>query len=159
MPKASLAFSAAVKNQEEFMRVLRSISIVFTLLLAVSAARAQTPALQAAIPFNFVVGNHVLPAGQYLLGNTRLASPRLVSARDLDEPITSLIGANNCYVNEAPKTSKLVFHRIGNEYFLYQLWIAGETTVVEFPMSKLEIQMAKNDARAEEVIVAALLTR
>lgn len=141
------------------MKVLRSISIVFALLLAVSAAHAQTPALQAAIPFNFVVGNHVLPAGHYLLNSNWYTSSNLIALRDLDEPITSVTGTNACRVSEAPKTSKLVFHRIGNEYFLYQIWVAGESTGREFPKSKLEVQMAMNAPRAEEVIVAALLTR
>ena len=141
------------------MKVLRSISILFALLLAVSAAHAQTPALRAAIPFNFVAGNRVLPAGNYLLGSRWLTSPNLISMRDLDEDITSVMGSNTCYVKEAPKTSKLVFHRIGNEYFLYQIWVEGENTGREFPMSKLEVQMAKNAPQTEKVIVAALLTR
>lgn len=141
------------------MKVLRSISIVFALLLAVSTAHAQAPALQAAIPFNFVAGNHVLPAGHYLLASNWLTASSLVSVRDLDKTVASMTVSNACYSNEAPKTSKLIFHRIGNEYFLYQIWVAGEKTGREFPMSKLEVQMAKNAPRAEEVIVAALLTR
>jgi len=141
------------------MKTLRSVSIVFAILLAASAAHAQAPVLRAAIPFNFVVENHVLPAGNYLLADQWLSSSSLVSFRDLDEPITSVTGSNSCYTNETPKTSKLVFRRIGNEYFLHQIWIAGENTGREFPMSKLEVQMAKNEPRAEEVIVAALLTR
>ena len=141
------------------MKVLRSISILFALLLAVSAAHAQTPALQAAIPFNFVAGNRVLPAGNYVLGSKWVTAPNVISLRDLDENITSFTGSNACYVTQAPKTSKLVFQRIGNEYFLYQIWVAGENTGREFPMSKLEVQMAKNAPQTEEVIVAALLTR
>jgi len=141
------------------MKTLRSVLIAFALLLAVSAAHAQTPGLRAAIPFNFVAGNQVLPAGNYLLTSNWLASPSLITVRDLDEPVSSLTGSNTCFVLDPPKTSKLVFHRIGNEYFLYQIWIAGETTGREFPKSKLEVQMAMNEPRAEEVIVAALLTR
>ena len=141
------------------MKVLRSISILFALLLAISAAHAQTPALQAAIPFNFVVGNRALPAGEYTLSNTWLTSANLISLRNLDAPITSIAATNPCSVNQVPKTSKLVFHRIGNEYFLYQIWVEGEKTGREFPMSKLEVQMAKNAPQTEEVIVAALLTR
>jgi hypothetical protein len=141
------------------MKVLRSISVLFALLLAVSAAHAQTPALQAAIPFNFVVGNRVLPAGHYTLGSKWLNAPNLISMRDLDENLTTVTGSNSCYVSRAPKATKLVFHRIGNEYFLYQIWIEGETTGREFPKSKLEVQMANNAPQTEEVIVAALLMR
>jgi hypothetical protein len=141
------------------MKVLRSVLIAFAFVFVVSSAHAQTPAVQAAIPFNFVAGNHVLPAGNYLLGSKWLTLPSLISIRDLDEQVTSVTGSNACVANEAPKTSKLVFRRIGNEYFLYQIWIAGETTGRQFPMSKLEVQMAKNEPKTEEVIVAALLAR
>jgi|APPan5920702752_1055751.scaffolds.fasta_scaffold36001_1 hypothetical protein len=140
------------------MKVLRSVLIAFSFLFVVSSAHAQS-AVQATIPFNFVAGNRVLPAGQYVLGSKSLTSGNLISIRDLDEPITSLALSNPCSVSKAPKTSKLVFHRIGNEYFLYQIWVEGETTGRQFPMSKLEVQMAKNEPQTEEVIVAALLMR
>jgi len=140
------------------MKVLRSVLIAFSFLFVVSSAHAQS-AVQATIPFNFVAGNRVLPAGQYVLGSKSLTSGNLISIRDLDEPITSLALSNPCSVSKAPKTSKLVFHRIGNEYFLYQIWVEGETTGRQFPMSKLEVQMAKNEPQTEEVIVVALLMR
>jgi len=140
------------------MKVLRSIFAISALFFGVSAAHAQQPILQAAIPFNFVAGNKVLPAGHYLLREWDKSST-VVALRDLDEPIASFSTTNACSLNEPAKSSKLVFHRIGNEYFLYQIWVEGDTTGRQFPMSKLEVQMAKNEPRAEEVIVAALLTR
>jgi len=140
------------------MRVLRSILAISALFFGVSAAHAQQPSLQAAIPFNFVAGNKVLPAGHYSLREWDTSST-VVALRDLDEPIASFSTTSPCSLNEPAKSSKLVFHRIGNEYFLYQIWVEGETTGRQFPMGKLEVQMAKNQPRAEEVIVAALLTR
>lgn len=140
------------------MKVLRSILAVFALFFGVSAAHAQESGLQAVIPFNFVAGNRVLPAGHYSLRNWDTSSG-VIAVRDLDEPIASFSNTNACSQRAPAKSSKLVFHRIGNEYFLYQIWVEGETTGRQFPMSKLEIQMAKNDPHAEEVIVAALLTR
>jgi len=140
------------------MKVLCSILAIFALFFGVSAAHAQVPGLQAAIPFNFVAGNKVLPAGHYTLREWRNSS-NVIALHDSDEPIDSFSATYLCSLNRPAKSSKLVFHRIGSEYFLYQIWIEGESTGRQFPMSKLEVQMAKNDTRAEEVIVAALLTR
>jgi hypothetical protein len=140
------------------MKVVRSILAVFALFFGVSAARAQEGGLQAAVPFNFVAGNKVLPAGHYTLRNWGNSSG-VIALKDLDESIDSFSMTTPCSLKQPAKSSKLVFHRVGNEYFLYQVWVEGETTGREFPMSKLEIQMAKNDTRAEEVIVAALLIR
>ena len=47
---------------------------------------------------------------------------------------------------------------MGGQYFLYQVWTEGNTTGREFPMSKTEIQLARN-SQPEIVIVAANLTR
>jgi len=140
------------------MKLLRSFLAVFALFFGVSAAHAQESGLQAAIPFNFVAGNKVLPAGHYTLRNWGNSS-NVIALRDSDEPIGAFSITSACSLREPAKNSKLVFHRIGNEYFLYQIWVEGENTGREFPMSKLEVLMAKNAPQTEEVIVSALLMR
>ena len=141
------------------MKIVRSILIAFAFLFVVSSAHAQTSTVKAAIPFSFVVDKSALPAGDYTLGSI-LTGSRAVAVRDLDQPSYSVVTVPNaCALREPSKTTKLVFHRLGNQYFLYQIWIEGQSFGREFPMSKLEIQMAKNQPKAEEVIVAALLVR
>jgi hypothetical protein len=49
----------------------------------------------------------------------------------------------------------LVFQRLGNNYFLYQIWTDGSSNGREFRMSKTQIQLAKNNSKPELVIVAA----
>ena len=50
------------------MKVMRSAFLGLGLLLAVSAAQAQEPRVKANIPFDFVVGDRVMPAGEYMSG-------------------------------------------------------------------------------------------
>jgi hypothetical protein len=57
------------------------------------------------------------------------------------------------------KETKLVFHRMGGLYFLYQVWTAGNDTGREFPKGRIEVQMAQNRETPEVVIVAALISR
>ena len=49
----------------------------------------------------------------------------------------------------------LVFQRLGNNYFLYQIWTEGNSLGRQFRMSKKEVQLAKNYSKPELVIVAA----
>jgi hypothetical protein len=48
----------------------------------------------------------------------------------------------------------LVFQRLGDNYFLYQIWTKGSTTGREFTMSKAQVQLASS-SKPELVIVAA----
>lgn len=138
------------------MKTLRPVLFAFGLLLVVSAAQAQQPVLKANIPFNFVVGNRVLPAGEYELSSMSAAA-NVIAVHDWDNKAFSAVGTNPCSLNAPSKTSKLVFHRLGGEYFLYQVWIEGRDTGREFPRTKLETQLAKNHTDADEIIIAAVI--
>ena len=41
----------------------------------------------------------------------------------------------------------MIFHRIGNTYFLYQVWVADSAVGREFTRSKTEIRMAMNGTK------------
>ena len=140
------------------MKVLRPVLIALGFLLVVSTVHAQEPVLKATIPFAFVAGDRWMPAGDYVLNN-QLAGSGLIALRDEDLNKTSIVGTIPVSLAEPSKTTKLVFHRMGNEYFLYQVWVEGRATGREFPKGKVEIQMARNHTNADEVIVAAVITR
>jgi hypothetical protein len=57
--------------------------------------------------------------------------------------------------SEPAKHTVLIFHRMGNTYFLYQVWVAGSEVGREFPRSQTETQMAMNGTKPEKVSVAA----
>ncbi len=58
---------------------------------------------------------------------------------------------------EPSQTTKVVFHKYGDQYFLEQIWIAGETTHTYFLPSKAEkLEMSANRTAPTDVVVAAL---
>ena len=57
------------------------------------------------------------------------------------------------------KHTELMFHRIGDAYFLYRVCVAGSEVDREFPRSKTEMHMAMNGAKAETVVIAAQISR
>jgi len=140
------------------MKHLRSVLFVFTALLLATAAHAQSTNVTASVPFDFVVANQAYPAGDYAVKSiSNTGVPILI--RNSDEAEKGIVLSGSCSSVKPSTTTKLVFHRMGGQYFLYQVWQEGNTTGREFPLSKREIQLARNSSKSEIVIVAANLTR
>src|SRR5215469_13958893 len=136
------------------MKVLRSVVFALGLLLVVSAAHAQSGAVSANIPFDFIVGKQVYPAGNYLLRPWGTVHGDIL-IQNRDESRDSRVLTEDCTkLGEAEKTV-LIFHRYGDQYFLEQVWIEGNTIGRQFRKSKIETQLAKNHQDREEVNVAA----
>lgn len=120
--------------------------VVLTLVTAGTSANAQTlqQTLTAKIPFDFLVANEKLPAGEYSFRRSRqsdgdqviqITSPNgetIVSR--LTIPVTSLTP------NE---TGLVVFHRYGEEYFLSEIWPANGSTGRALPKTRNEREVAR----------------
>ena len=136
------------------MKNLRSVLLALTVLLLATAAQAQTTNVKASIPFDFVVGDHAYTAGEYTVKSVSQSSAaiRIDNADDSEKGMTL---SNSCSKGQAAEGTTLVFQRMGDSYFLYQVWTAGNSLGREFRMSKAQVQLAKNNSKPELVIVAA----
>jgi hypothetical protein len=82
---------------------------------------AQTLSLRASVPFEFVVGGHTLPAGDYLVSQVhgeRFMTVQNASGGAMPSVIT--IGLPGSLA--APGEASLTFHRYGSDYFLAEIW-------------------------------------
>ncbi len=136
------------------MKNLRSILLALTVLLLATAAQAQTSSVKASIPFDFVVGDHAYPAGEYTVKSLSQGSAA-IRIDNADESEKGITLSNACSKAQPAVGTTLVFKRLGDNYFLYQVWTAGKSLGREFPMSKAEVKIAKNYSNPELVIVAA----
>ena len=136
------------------MKNLRSILFALTVLLLATAAQAQTTDVKASIPFAFVVGNHSYSAGEYTVKSLSQSSAA-IRIDNADESEKGMTLSNECQKAQPATQTVLVFQRLGDNYFLYQVWTAGNSLGREFPMSKKEVQLAKNYGEPELVMVAA----
>jgi hypothetical protein len=140
------------------MKNMRFVLLSLTVLLMATAAGAQETKVRASVPFDFVVGDRVYPAGEYSL-NSMANNNAAIRIDNIREPAASHVISNACAsVTLAPKT-ELVFHRMGGNYFLYQVWVAGNLSGREFPKSRAEVMLAQNHQKPELVIVAANASR
>ena len=136
------------------MKNLRSILLALTVLLLATAAQAQTTNVKASIPFAFVVGNHAYSAGEYTVKSLSQGSAA-IRIDNADESEKGITLSNTCGKGQPADATVLVFQRLGDNYFLHQVWTEGSSLGREFPMSKAEVQVAKNYSKPELVIVAA----
>ncbi len=125
------------------------------LLLATASAYAQTGLVKANVPFNFIVNKTDMPAGEYRiqpLGVTGVA----MSIQSADSSVVNTVLPHSCESAATPEVSKLVFHRYGSQYFLAQIWTAGNDQGRELPKSGREREVAMDYPLQNVVVVASL---
>jgi hypothetical protein len=120
--------------------------------LGSALARAQT--IEAKIPFAFVVGNHVLPAGTYRISSL---GTNLLQIGTMDKRVieTSITYRDN---NGPASDGRLVFSKYGDQYFLREVQSESANINSGLPASKLEKQARIREARLRNAgqTVAAL---
>ena len=91
------------------------------------------------IPFDFSVADTKLPAGKYSIGRALQNSDdtvlSILDGRSHTKETRVSIPVQSFDAKDQPT---LIFHRYGNDYFLYQVWAAGETTGRQFSKSSAE---------------------
>ena len=131
---------------------------ILALLLAVLTAGAvgaqqMERQMNITIPFDFVVGDKPLPAGEYnVLGGSSHNFIWLKSADCRNVAVTSTIYSSN---KDLAEKSLLQFRRYGDSYFLSKVVVAGESTSKTLGQSKREREVALIAARAGIATVQA----
>ena len=108
-------------------------------LAAVSAAVANGQArahFVAQVPFEFMVGDKTLSAGEYLVGAIDRSGETIAILNKTGDGAIRLSAPRDRRGEE--KSAKLVFHRYGSTYFLSQVWMYGEDRGRELAKSKQE---------------------
>jgi hypothetical protein len=138
--------------------ISRAMLIGAALLLLGSAAYAQQVNVHAKVPFAFVLGDKVYPAGEYAI-QTVTATNDVLYLNNKGQAKSGLILCDpTISAKSSPKSAnqaKLVFHRVGDTYFLFQVWVGDSTVGRQFPISNRVAGMAMNVAKTESVSVAA----
>jgi hypothetical protein len=133
--------------------ILSRTLMVLTVALCVVAAQAQTTTmLKGDVPFSFNIGDRSLPAGEY-------------TVKSLDREIEAWYDTNGrglFFVRTLPmgdvadaSTTKLVFHRYGDQYYLAE--VCNEGTGHELIPSRSQRQIAKG--RKYETVAVLMTSR
>jgi len=150
--KFSTGSAAQEPPKEEVMNRKLFGALTIAVLALVMNVNAQDKA-RADVPFSFAVGDKALPAATYMV--SELSSHAIV-IRALGTNDSAIMQYHNAerLTNQSPK---LVFHKYGDRYFLYQVW-SGSSIGMELPTSKFEkeLQTAANQSPAPQEVVVAL---
>jgi hypothetical protein len=110
------------------------------------AATAQlTNDIESEIPFSFTVGNKTLAAGKYVF---HAMDADALEVRSATGQAVVMQAAMQAQKETAPKESELVFHRIGKQEFLYQVFLQGNAMGVELERSKAERELEGKGLKA-----------
>ncbi len=131
-------------------QIVRNLSVTLFAAATLFAQGSQTLTVQ--VPFGFHVGNSVLPAGGYTVYTDGPA--QILRLRSDDSKSSVMIQTNRVEKLSAPGKGKLVFNKYGDEYFLSQVWKAGDNSGRELLKTKREFEVAAIARRGIESVIA-----
>jgi len=142
------------------MKSARALITICLLLTAITLVAQTTPSqrlMTVNIPFAFAVENHFLPAGEYLV--LTVTPERSIRIAGTDGKHSAIVNTLPNYASSPSANSRLVFHKYGDEYFLAQVWTAGQNVARNPLSSQRAMQIATSGERPETKIVIALADR
>lgn len=125
---------------------MKRISAIALLTIAsfitAGSAVAADHAVKADVPFDFTVGDKLLPAGTYTIASE---DPNIIEVRNSDRTIF-VMNIALADGKEPSTTGKLVFDRYGDKYFLSQILCPAASMTLHLPTSKMEKRARSNEA-------------
>ena len=142
------------------------LTIIATLslfaLVGTGTARAQvTDAVVADIPFEFTVDNATLPAGRYTIKPFGAIPENLMAIASEEGKILRVFIIHDEKAKEPPHQAELLFHRVGDRYFLHQVFDQENGIGAELRETRVERRLETQAAKTNNdgyVTVAALTT-
>jgi len=115
---------------------------------------AQSNGVRATVPFEFNVGDKLLPPGTYTI---QQGSSHVIVIRSQNKPISTLSIVHQSD-HRAANSGKLLFHRYGDRYFLSEILCDRANLDVQVPVSRAETRTRLQQAAlssSSQVYVAA----
>ena len=121
--------------------------VALAFVSAVATANGQTGnKVIAQVPFEFIVGDKTLAAGEYSVRAVNSAGDALI-IRSADAKGQAIRLSSTTEAEKNKAYARLVFHRYGDRYFLSQVWSQGESTGHELLKGRQERSIERELAR------------
>ena len=149
-------------------QILKGLTMLMvTLALAAASAVVANgqskQKLIAQVPFDFVVAEKTLRAGEYHVRAVNQDGDAISIKSVAGDQVLRLSSSKER--SDRQMTAKLVFHRYGNTYFLLEIWMAGESTGRELPKTRgeraieRELKTVASNKLAYDVVEVSALAR
>ena len=117
-----------------------------------ASLQAQTMNLKASIPFDFRIGNTVLPSGEYSIRHSD--GVLFVNQTDGAHKSGMVLTFGEDRPAESSAASTLLFNRYGSTYYLAKLWTGESKQAQATPRTQRERELASHIGQAGTMTVA-----
>ena len=132
--------------------------VILAMVALTGMAAAQTlggSTIVAKVPFEFVVANKIVPAGEYRVQASSMDGRSLL-IRNVGAKLGLFSSTSKTENNEIASNYALVFARYGNSYFLSEIKVEGSNIIYQLLPSKAEAELrAHNEPASAETLLAA----
>ncbi|HEX7313383.1 MAG TPA: hypothetical protein VF297_05655 [Pyrinomonadaceae bacterium] len=125
--------------KKQISRALLGLSAALVLAVAVNAQAFH--AVVISVPFDFVAGEKVMPAGRYTVRRVTADAESALIIRGEDGRSTAVFLTNTGGAN--PRTAALVFRLRGDRHFLAEVSMPGAASIRELPKSSAERRLER----------------
>jgi hypothetical protein len=143
------------KRQREMNMTTKTLWMVIAIaaLMSVSAIAEDAIAIKANVPFDFMVGNQRVPAGEYTFAQNGSSSMIQISSWDTRTALRVL--RHPAGINTTGSPYALVFNKYGNRCFLKQVWTGNGVMGVQLPTSRTEKEEMALSAPVKTTLIAS----
>jgi len=138
---------------------MKAIRTLFAMVLLCGAASVYSQAenvafLKVSIPFNFMVDNQQLPAGDYTVSDSDLNPQSVIWLQSADGQHVAVVHTHPTFMLTPSANAELIFQHTGSEYFLSQVWTSGQTSgrelVLRDRVKVISKEMSKNHSTGDD---------
>jgi hypothetical protein len=132
------------------------LPVTLMLLSSLMAAQSLSSShVVAQVPFDFMVNNKIIPAGECIVQAVDLDA-RIVTIRNVAAKKSLLARSSHEEANKSDSTV-LVFNRYGNRYFLSEIRLEGSAETYKLSESRVETELrAQNAPASQKTLLASL---
>jgi hypothetical protein len=139
-------------------KILGCLSMAALAFVLAAPVSAQTLALKASVPFDFVVAGRTMPAGDYVLSTD--GNSGVLQVRNLvGFSVPAVTVSNGIYSQRDGDGAFFMFNRYGGDYFLAKIWDGSVAGGRSIPMSGAERERAKSASLRKPEVVMVLARR
>ncbi|MBI1740025.1 MAG: hypothetical protein HY233_06555 [Acidobacteriales bacterium] len=111
----------------------------------------------AQVPFDFMVNNKIIPAGECVVGSAGYMNEHVLTIRNFDARKGALSQSARAETAKPAASTVLVFKRYGDSYFLSSIRLEGSNWTYQLPENRAEAELrAQNVTASERTLLASL---
>jgi len=134
--------------------MLPVILVALSGLMAAQSLSSST--VKANVPFDFMVNNKIIPAGQCVVSSAGMTGVALV-IRNAEARESAMSASSRDDSGKASASTVLVFKHYGDQYFLSGIRLEGSNVAYSLPESRAEAELRAQNVPASQTILLASL--